>query len=243
MLKGLQEAQHLLANANVSTLANKFGLDDGRALRKLVQSVLIAGGVSPTVTMGEIGRLLRKEFVCMCTDLQTSDSVALTPTSTPSLRVCDAVYMSCSVPFVFAPMYVGGHVVVDGCMSCNLPQCFPEDETLYVFTDMSPHCSIQTWPDFLQGVMHCAVKLQWDEISAIPEERCIRIKPVAMESMFVVSADGLESLLRHGYASAVAHLTDRRVLESLGECAAHVAVCCTKEDLIHGEASPEDSTK
>ena len=44
----------------------------------------------------------------MCTDLvHTGQPLVLSAQSHPTLRVCDAVYASCCVPFVFAPARLG----------------------------------------------------------------------------------------------------------------------------------------
>ena len=98
----------------------------------MIRKVLMRGGLSAESTLGDVKRLLRQEFVCMCTDLVTGRPYALSSTQNPEVRVYDAVYASCCIPFVFTPMDMGGAVLSDGCLSSDQPNVFVEEETFFV---------------------------------------------------------------------------------------------------------------
>jgi hypothetical protein len=159
-VKLLSNIDELLTHPDVSLLLSNFGWENGNTFREIIQDILKDSGLSPECTLGDLKKLLRKEFVCIATDLNASRPITFSSTDTPHVRVCDAIYMSSSVPFVFQPMKYEGRLVVDGCMSCNLPQEFPDSDTMYWYISNSVDQSIETWPDYLQGIAFCSMNLQ-----------------------------------------------------------------------------------
>lgn len=150
------DVRRLIRVPDLTLLAREYGFDDGAGLREGVQQILMRGGLSSHSTLGDLKRLLRVEFVCTCTDLATSEAVHLSSTSTPDVRVCDAVQASCAVPFVFRPCAIEGALLLDGCMASALPNVFSPQETLFV--NVEPGCStyrIDGWPSFLSAIVRC----------------------------------------------------------------------------------------
>ena len=50
----------------------------------------------------------------------------------PDLNIIDAIYMSCSIPFIFQPMFYNSSYMIDGAVLCNFPlkQCIENVENL-----------------------------------------------------------------------------------------------------------------
>jgi|TARA_B110000444_G_C18835948_1_gene595934 predicted acylesterase/phospholipase RssA len=50
----------------------------------------------------------------------------------PDLNIIDALYMSCSIPFIFQPMFYKSSYMIDGAILCNFPlkQCIEDVENL-----------------------------------------------------------------------------------------------------------------
>ena len=50
----------------------------------------------------------------------------------PGLNIIDALYMSCSIPFIFQPMFYKSSYMIDGAILCNFPlkQCIENVENL-----------------------------------------------------------------------------------------------------------------
>ena len=50
----------------------------------------------------------------------------------PDLNIIDALYMSCSIPFIFQPMFYKSSYMIDGAILCNFPlkQCIENVENL-----------------------------------------------------------------------------------------------------------------
>lgn len=154
----------LLLQPDVTLLASRFGWDDGRRLRDLICHILTKGGLSPQSTLGDIRRLLRIDFVCCGTDLVTMETVTFSSTKTPHVSVCDAIYASCAIPFVFVPLKLDKKMIVDGCMTACLPAVFPEEKTLFLCIDTNDILVPKTWSDFIQRVLGCSMNAQMPAI-------------------------------------------------------------------------------
>jgi predicted acylesterase/phospholipase RssA len=125
----LNDMRNLVPRPDFTALFTEFGIENGDALRQLVIDLLQSAGLCKTATFADIQRMLRKKFVCVATDIHTTKPVLFSPQTTPNVTICDAVFMSMCIPFLFAPMKHEEHYCVDGALSCNLLSCFPENET------------------------------------------------------------------------------------------------------------------
>ena len=158
----MSSMQDLLPCPDISLLISYYGWESGTAFKSIIQELLMDSGLSPDSTLGDLKRLLRKEFVCVATDLQTCKPIILSSSTDPTLRVCDAIFMSCALPFVFKPMIYKEHLIVDGCMSCNLPQVFPPNLTAFWYVSYKDQTMpIHNWPDFVQNIVYCAINSQY----------------------------------------------------------------------------------
>lgn len=233
VLQELADVRTVVRCPDVSLLLQRFGWEDGAAFREMVQRMLMRGGLSADSTLGDLKRLLRRELVCVCTDLQTGHAVQLRASTAPLVRVCDAVYASCCIPFVFTPAIIDGRVLSDGCMSQDMPLAFPEDETLFV--QITPHVGdqpIASWADFLGGVVRCSVRNQehvWDRLTAQHPGRCIAVRPIGDVSQmpsFDMHLDerARDGLLRAGYASALDWHLHGQLFRTVGRATVDVAI-------------------
>lgn len=165
LLSQIADLKAVLQRPDVTLLMHRFGWEDGRSFKEFVQNVLMRGGLSAESTLGDLKRLLRIEFVCFATELNTGHAFELSSTRTPTIRMCDAIYASCCVPFVFTPQpYEDGRMLVDGCLSCVLPRVFPEAETTFVTLSSEPPMGVRTWVEYLNGIVRCACVCQEEEL-------------------------------------------------------------------------------
>ena len=88
---------------NIGLFFDKFGIEDGRLFREKIASVLLAGGLSSSSTMGDLRRLLRIEFTCVATEMNSGRPYYMNAQLTPEMLVADAIYASCCVPLLFTP--------------------------------------------------------------------------------------------------------------------------------------------
>lgn len=214
-------------NPDFALLLRNYGWEDGYGLRASIQNILMEGGLAPESTLGDLKRLLRKEFVCMSTDLHKSQSVELSSTATPDMKVVDAVFASCCVPFVFTPVDWGGYMLADGCLTRDLPNPFPETETLFLQMDASlPDGHVVTdWAGFLQSIVRCSSTVQmhrWERIQSEHSDRAVVVKTVGEAQKlpsFDVQQDSCAALLlfRTGYANSLNHFGGGRPFRVVGD--------------------------
>ena len=207
------------------------------------------GGLAPESTLGDLKRLLRKEFVCMSTDLHKSQSIELSSSATPDMKVVDAVFASCCVPFVFTPVDRNGYMLADGCLTQDLPNPFPETETLFLQMDASlPDGHVVTdWAAFLQSIVRCSSTVQmyrWERIQSEHSIRAVVVKTVG-EALHLPSFDVQQDpraallLFRTGYANALNHFGGGRAFCVVGDI--------VRVTMIHGfvketaEKPPDDA--
>lgn len=149
----LANLRSLAPRLDITMLLQSYGLDDGAEVRHMIESILELGGVSSTVTFSDLARLLKKEFVCVSTDVHTKRSVYFSVQNTPNLKIVDAVYMSCCLPFIWTPMCHLHHLCVDGSMTDNMPDCFPVEETFFIdFDDPQRTKSITNFTEYIQSI-------------------------------------------------------------------------------------------
>lgn len=241
---------------DVTLLFRNYGVEDGYAFRDIIKEVLMEGGMSAESTLGDVKRLLRKEFVCICSDLQSGQPLTLNTHTHPHVRVCDAVYATCCVPFLFTPIHIDGHLVVDGCFVCNTPRPFPLDETFFVLKDpaeLQDH-PVQTWSDFLHGMVSCALHSQHEEERALSinyPNQCLILQSwnddVKKMPAFDVTLDAgaSDALYRAGYACALDFFTNGRILTAVSALVyfyieAIRGVAVTRFIPLLSESAPED---
>ncbi len=143
-------------NPDLSLLLRNYGWEDGRSLKNVIRRFLTLGGLSEESTLHDMYRIMRKEFVCVCTNLHRCEKMRLSSETHPDLKVVDAIYASCAVPFVFTPPKIDNIMVADGCLTEDMPLVYKECETMFVMMDR--RCGndpVHTWPDFMAKIVHC----------------------------------------------------------------------------------------
>lgn len=220
LLLQLGDVRALLRHPDLTLLLHRFGCEDGATFREMVQRILERGGLSARSTLGDLRRLLRTEFVCVCTDLTTGRPRYLGSTQTPDLCVCDAIYASCCVPFVFTPHELDdGSLVVDGCLSCHLPQVFPDAETLFVNISAREARRPSNWVDFLQAIVLSASSGQTtmkEMCERYPHNYVALHVPSEAPAFDVdLTPEKMEGMIGAGYVAAVDHLYGHRVFAAL----------------------------
>ena len=237
-LHELSDVRTVVRCPDIALLLRHYGWEDGRAFKEMVQRILMRGGLSAESTLGDVKRLLRQDFVCVCTDLQTGRPMYLSAATAPTLRVYDAVYASCCVPFMFAPMHIQGTIVVDGCMSCDLPEIFDEDKTCFVFVHTPSQAlrttvpkkegecssaSIESWVGFLHGIVRCSIEQQRHRVDRLLREhpdRCLALwlpQCVWDTPSFDINLrpQDCDAMLRSGYAATLNALLGKTLLQGV----------------------------
>ena len=236
----------VLRSPDIALLLQRFGLEEGRAFRELVRDVLAKGGLSAECTLADLKRLLRIDFVCVTTDLRDGRPLFLRAQTAPDTLVCDAVYASCCVPFVFTPQRLGEALCVDGCLSCSLPEVFDEAATLFVVVEGEGDGETRNWMAFLHAIVHCATRAQDHRVDRLADRALALLRlplPPALAKQTPtfdpdVTAPVLDALVTVGYVAAADRLLDgacTRALRATVRAYLHHAV-----PLLIGGTSPDE---
>ena len=84
---------------------------------------------------------------------ETYKTVEFSPTRTPDVCVIDAVLASSSIPLVFPPRDVGGHLYIDGAFLCPIPLKFATrhaapEEIVVIYSEPYKWGQYKRWPRF-----------------------------------------------------------------------------------------------
>lgn len=115
-----------------------------------------------TLTLKEFYEFSHVEFHIFTVTLNTFTIEEFTYLTHPNLKLIEAIYMSCSIPFVFQPQYYDNSYRIDGGVLCNLPlqQCldkYPNKEEVMalhiksekVQKDLTEHTSFPVYCYYL----------------------------------------------------------------------------------------------
>lgn len=209
ILRDHLDVRRVVSRPDFALLLRQYGCEDGEAFKEVIQRILARGGLSSTSTMADLQRLLRIDVVFVCTNLHTGAPLYLSATTTPSLRVCDAVYASGCVPFVFAPQMVHDVMTTDGCLSCHLPEAFDESRTLFVSVEEGPPPDsskrLTSWSDFLHGIVRCTVVSQRHRIDRLRREQADRFLLLQLPSELLRTSPPFELDMSEQTADALVH--------------------------------------
>ena len=183
-----------------------------------------SSGLHENTTLGDLKRLLGKEFICIGTNLNNESEEILGSTATPTVRVCDAIYMSCCIPFVFTPTKHMDSLVIDGSLVCNQPVVFPINETLFwSLTTKKPTLDIHTWPDYVNSVFGCSISVQkkWFEQKLENVENKDDIHHIVFEPTdnvnnfkafdYYIKEEEVNTMIACGYQIVLNSLTQNRI--------------------------------
>jgi hypothetical protein len=217
-------------NPDLSLLLRNYGWEDGRSLKSVICRFLTVGGLSEESTLHDMYRIMRKEFVCVCTNLHTPEKMRLSAKTHPDMKVVDAIYASCAVPFVFTPPTIDSIMVADGCLTEDMPLVFEESKTMFVMMDRrTADEPVRTWPDFLHQIVRCTMvgqDLFYQQLAARADVFTIRCTDEVLEMPtlnFNQSCDETLMVFRTGYISVLdavhenlLHHTGTLVVELMG---------------------------
>jgi len=228
----LEDVQRIVPQPDVANLAERYGLDDGRALRQIVSDIMRRGGLSEDTTFVRMHSLTRREFACSGTNLNTRQARLFNRHSTPTMRVLDAVTLSMGIPFVFAPIEFAGDLYIDGALTCNYPpqDAFDPTSTMLWTLDSPRRTQIDGWVSYMSAVVNVGLAAQ-----EATERRWAATAPLHMNVRLPASlrdaqgfdmnqtTDATRRFVACGYAAVVERLVPmlRSLVEVLLELTIH----------------------
>ena len=244
------DMRKVLNGIDVSLLFRNYGVDDGTGFRECISNILQRNGLSPNSTLGDLHRLLRVEFVAVCTDIRTSTPVALRASTHPNVRVCDAIYASCCIPFLFTPLHLDGMELVDGCLTCSVPTVFEASETLHAWLlKMNTPPSEPSWFTFLTGLIKCTSYLQDPMLNKLrenfPHNVCVLDDSFLRKQTTLdlhLNEEVVHRMIISGYTCTLDWITKGKWTRALKECVEVAANQLTKLPAKQEEDAPNFET-
>tara|TARA_Y100000389_G_C17463222_1_gene523369 strand:+ start:1781 stop:2587 length:807 start_codon:yes stop_codon:yes gene_type:complete len=145
----------LFEKLNIINISNKpslkkcieeYGFCD---IQNIIECVLelIVQKTNHIPTLGELYVLYNKKLVITSVCIDTQETIYFHYESHPDLLISDALYASCSIPFIVKPHRINDKLYVDGCMSDNFPMKYAKenykDEMIYGIRLKTPYPAIR----------------------------------------------------------------------------------------------------
>ncbi len=108
-------------NINIVGFLHKLGLDDGVKMMRHVQKLFIKLGFSGCVTFKQLYQITGHELLIFASNVDTSQQTVFSYSQMSDCPVCEAIRMSCGIPFYFTTWVYKGSKYVDGAIHNNFP--------------------------------------------------------------------------------------------------------------------------
>ena len=205
-----ENVQNLIPKPDIGELWINYGLEKGDVLRKIISDLLKHGGLDQDITFESMYNLTRRQFACTGTNLTTSESKIFTHTTSPKMRVLDAVFISACVPIIFAPVWHDGDLYIDGALTCSLPILRPIEQTLVCCLRHPPRQGVDDWQSYLSALFKIGLISQADHLSdAIKNaKKSIQVKlpedlGLLQEMDLNMDSSSFQGMFMCGYTSAL----------------------------------------
>src|SRR5579875_2410118 len=112
----------------LTELVSKLGLSSGENFNNWVKQLLIKANFNPDITFAELYDITGNHLVITTTSLNTFETLYLSRSTYPYMKVRDAIKVSCIFPIIFQPVTMkdpsipqGKRLLLDGGLLDNLP--------------------------------------------------------------------------------------------------------------------------
>ena len=112
---------------NISSIFDKWGVDSGELIMKLVSSIAKQKNISNTITFKELHTKMNNTLILTGSNITTNYVVYYNHIDTPDKKVFDALRITISYPLLFYPIIEGGEIIIDGAMFSPYPMDYFSD--------------------------------------------------------------------------------------------------------------------
>jgi len=198
LLGNMQDTLNPLRLQTLLTFSEKQGVDDGTKIRGVLEEAFEARGMDlKTLRIGDAAIPLH----IVASDLTGLKTVIFGQ----SVLVWDALRASFSLPYIFTPHAVGGHVFVDGGVLCqNIMKVVPLSKRKHTLCLLNAQSRDSVVKRYLSSVPFAkTIKETYDTQEKYPRNTCLLIEDESKMFSVWKSAEIVEHLLavgRHCYA-------------------------------------------
>jgi predicted acylesterase/phospholipase RssA len=97
------------------------GILDKSFIELFLLKLLKAKNLSENITLKEFYEFSKIELILFAIDANTFDIVKISYKTHADISLIDAIYITCSIPFIFQPLYVNDTYLIDGGTLYNYP--------------------------------------------------------------------------------------------------------------------------
>lgn len=164
--------------------------------------LLLGKCMEPNITLDEFYRDTQIEIHIFTTDVHTFQEIDLSYKTHPEWRIVDAIYASCAIPIIFAPLKQGDSYYYDGAFFSNYPvkECIENGANpleilgicgLFHKTDKQTICSESTMLDcltvLLGNIMHTMLERKYEDGPS--QEYLVETTTLTLSSMYKTALD------------------------------------------------------
>ena len=117
-----------IAGEHILEYFSKFGIDDGRKMRRLIELCIEKKGNSPNITFKEAYERYGKSLIVIGCCLNDQSKEIFSHEYTPDVSIVDAIRISISIPFYYTMCEHRGRQYVDGAITDTYPIDMFRDE-------------------------------------------------------------------------------------------------------------------
>lgn len=99
----------------------KKGIMDKMFMHVIFDKLLKSVNLSPLITLKEFYEYSKIKLHIFTIDVNSFEIIKMSYETRPKIKLIDALYMSCSIPFVFQPIVAENKCYIDGGCLCNYP--------------------------------------------------------------------------------------------------------------------------
>jgi NTE family protein len=101
-------------------ISNK-GILDSSYIDIFFKNLLNAKNLSDKITLSEFYEYSKIKLFLFAVDVNTFQIIKISHETHPDLKLTEAIFITCSIPFIFQPTFLNDTYLVDGGVLCNYP--------------------------------------------------------------------------------------------------------------------------
>lgn len=195
-------AYNILLSDLIEINLDCLALDDGFRIGRYVRAVLIEKGFDERTTFQQLFEKKPIKLTVVATDVIQGSRVDFNHETSPEMPVSIAIRASMSVPLLFAPVHYKNLMLVDGAVSCFLPE---HDNALMFSVDTNMPQPLKEAPSHYQDYIPRLLEMFFYQTFRVPPGTCIIKSACEYEN----HTNMIKTLMRRGYKQAKAFIEDR----------------------------------
>lgn len=199
---------------DVFNIFTEYGLSKGENVVRFLERMIQKKLKQSDITFLELAKLSGMNLVVCVTNLTDEREEYFNVDTSPEMSVVTAIRMSCSIPFMFAPVKYKNKLYVDGALYSNFPMTYFADHSLGDILGICLGNDFAPPSDFISYALYIIFTLvkKINKKNLIPNGRIIRLNIPnipwfsLMHMRITVTPEQIQEYVDHGYKLIKEHL-------------------------------------